>query len=71
VKTVKLRHDGFVKDYVYREYIETWFHLSMIFMMDDHMPSTTIRHIYDKMVMNFLYDYSRDAQQDALVATGQ
>ena len=71
VMTVKLRNDEFVKDYAYREYIETWFHLSMLFMMHDHMPSTTVRKIYDRMIMNFMYDYSRDVQQDALVASGQ
>jgi hypothetical protein len=67
VMTIQLkRNDNLVKEYIYREHMDTWIHLFMLFKMADHMPHSAAREIYDRMIMNFLYDYSRDIQQGRL-----
>ena len=62
------KNDQLVKDYVYRERVDTWIHLSMLVMMLNHHPRDTVREIYERMVMNFLYDYSHDVQSAKNVA---
>ena len=47
-----------MKEYVYREQMNTWIHLSMLFMLPDHWPRNVIGEIHDRSIMNFLYDYS-------------
>ena len=66
VMKAQLKTDKSNKEYVYREHMDTWFHLSMIFLMPGRTPPTTVKSIYDKMIMNFLYDYSHDVQQGEL-----
>jgi hypothetical protein len=67
VMTVQFRrNDQLVKEYVYREHMNSWIHLSMLFMMSGHSQHATIHEIYDRMVMNFLYEYSRDIQQGTM-----
>ena len=68
VMKVQLTSDSRNKEYVYREYMDTWLHLSMIFLIPSRAPSTTVKSIYDKMIMNFLYDYSHDVQQGESLA---
>lgn len=69
VLTVQLKkYDQLVKEYVYHEHMNTWLHVSMLFMMPGRMPRATIHKIYARMIMNFLYDYSHDVQQGKLAA---
>ena len=70
--TVQFSKNGkLLKEYAYREHADTWMHLSMLFMMSAHSPSTAARDIYNRMTMNFLYDYSRDVQQPKRIAIDQ
>ncbi len=72
VLTVELkRNDQPVKEYVYREHMNSWIHFSMLFMMPNHMPWTGVHVIYERMIMNFLHDYSRDVRQGMLIAIDQ
>lgn len=71
VMKAHLKTDKSDREYVYREHMDTWFHLSMIFLMPGRTPPTTVRSIYDKMIMNFLYDYSHDVEQGESVAIGK
>ena len=57
-----------IKEYTYHEHIDTWFHLSMLFVIAGHMPGDTVQEVYARMLMNFLYDYSHDVQQGKLAA---
>lgn len=70
--TVRLRkNDQVVKEYVYREHIDTWTHFSLLLMMSDHKPRDAVREVYTRMIMNFLHDYSRDVQRASRIAAGQ
>jgi hypothetical protein len=70
--SVQLRkNDQLVKEYAYREHVDTWLHLSMLFMMFDHQPRVAVREVYNRMIMNFLYDYSLDAQPAKRIAISQ
>ncbi len=60
------KNDQVLKEYVYRENIDTWVHFSLLFMMPSHRPYDVWREIYDRMVMSFLYDYSCEAQTTSI-----
>lgn len=55
-----------LKKYVYKDHINTWIHLTMQFKMSDHRPRAVINEMYHRMLMNFLYDFSRDVQKGLL-----
>ena len=60
-----------IKKYVYKDHMNTWIHLTMLFMMTNHSPRTTINEIYQRMLMNFLYDFSHDMQKGSLAMQTQ
>jgi hypothetical protein len=69
---VKLKKKGqVVKEYTYREDMITWVHFSLIFKTHDHQRFPAIGEVYERMLMNFLYDYSHDVQQHDVFAVGQ
>jgi hypothetical protein len=69
VLTVQIRlGEELVKESVYREQMNTWIHLSMLFMLPEHWPRNVIGEIYDRSIMNFLYDYSHDMETRSLLA---
>ncbi len=66
------KKDGqLIKKYVYQDHINTWIHLTMLFMMPNHNPRAAINEIYQRMLMNFLYDFSRDVQKGSLAMQTQ
>lgn len=70
--TVQFKMNGeLIREYVYRDHINTWIHLSMLFIMSDHKPRDIIRQVYERMIMNFLYDYSREGQRQRWLAMDQ
>ena len=63
LKVQFLKSGRLMKEYAYREHVDTWMHLSTLFITSDHKPNDITREIYHRMIMNFLYDYSRDMHQ--------
>lgn len=71
VMTVQIkRNDQIVKQYVYRDHIERWIQLFYLFKRPepDYSYQVALHEMYDRMVMNFLYDYARDVQKGEIFA---
>ena len=67
VMTAEIKADGqLLKKYVYKDHINTWIHVTMLFEMSGHRPRAVINEMYHRMLMNFLYDFSRDVQKGLL-----
>ncbi len=63
VKAQLKKNDNLLKEYVYREHVDTWIHPLMLIKMRDYSPNATAKEITKRVYMNFLHDYSLDVQQ--------
>lgn len=54
------KNDELVKEYVYREYVDTWIEILMLFKMSGHTPRTATKEVFKHVIMNFLHDFSQD-----------
>lgn len=69
VMTIQIiQNDQVVKQYIYREHVDRWIQLFYLFKRPepDYSRINVIREVNDRMLMNFLYDYSRDIQKGEL-----
>ena len=62
VLTVRVYKNGsFQKEYVYRDEIRTWFHLTMIFVAPFKPIVPATYELFDNMASNFLVDFSKES----------
>lgn len=54
------KNDELLKEYVYREYVDTWIEILMLFKMSDHSSETAVKEVFKRVYMNFLHDFSHD-----------
>jgi hypothetical protein len=63
--SIQIKKQGqMIKEYVYREYSESWIHLAMLFKMSDHAPRKAMHELQNRVYMNFLHDFSHDFNND-------
>ncbi len=71
VMKVQFKHnDQVVKQYEYHDHIESWTQLFYLFKRPDpdYSKNTAVHEMYDRMIMNFLYDYTHDLQKGDVFA---
>jgi hypothetical protein len=52
--------DQLLKEYQYKEHMDTWFQLFMIFLTPTHHPVKVKEQIIDDLLLNFLHDLKED-----------
>jgi hypothetical protein len=62
------RGDRLLKTYVYRDHIDSWIQLLLVFLAPSHWPPDISKEVFDNMLMNFLHDFSKDLNAGVLVA---
>ncbi len=62
------RGERLLKTYSYRDHMNTWIQLLLVFLTPSHLPGDVAKSIVDNMVMNFVHDFAKDVQSGAIVA---
>lgn len=71
ILTVEVKKENKVlKTYEYRDHMESWIQLFLIFLTPSHWPPTVAKDVIDNMIMNFLHDFAADLNSGALLAAG-
>jgi hypothetical protein len=56
------RGDYVLKTYNYRDHIDSWIQLILLFLMPFNFPPMVYDSVMDNMIMNFAHDFSSDLQ---------
>jgi hypothetical protein len=59
--------DGVLKTYSYRDHVDTWIQLLLVFLTPSHWPGDVAKSTIDNMVMNFVHDFAKDVQSGVLL----
>ena len=63
IMTVVVKKGDYVlKTYNYKDHIDTWFQLILLFLMPFNFPPSVYDSVMDNMIMNFAHDFSSDLQ---------
>jgi hypothetical protein len=62
------QNDRVLKTYSYRDHVNTWIQLFLVFLTPTHWPGTVAESIVDNMIMNFVHDFAKDVQSGVFVA---
>jgi len=62
------RGNSLIKTYAYRDHMDSWIQLLLVFLAPTHWPPDTSKEVFDNMLMNFLHDFSKDLNAGVLVA---
>lgn len=54
--------DRVLKTYTYKDYMDSWIQLFLVFMTPFNWPPSVSSSIIDNMIMNFAHDFSKDIQ---------
>jgi hypothetical protein len=63
------RGDRLLKTYAYRDHMDSWVQLLLVFLAPSHWPPDISKEVMDNMLMNFLHDFSHDLSSGTLVAS--
>ena len=60
LESVVKKHEQVLQVYQYKRHLNTWGHISLVFMMPTHSPGKVWKELVDNMLLNFLHDLQRD-----------
>lgn len=60
--------DRVLKTYTYKDHIDSWIQLFMVFLAPSNWPPTVSDTVLDNMLMNFAHDLGNDIQSGAYLA---
>jgi hypothetical protein len=56
-----------LKQYQYKDHLNTWIQLFLVFMTPTHHPDKVVREVMDNMLLKFLYDLESDKILEAFL----
>jgi hypothetical protein len=65
------KEDKVLKTYEYKDHMDSWIQLFLVFLMPSHWPENVGKEVVDNMIMNFLHDFAHDLQSGVLLAAHQ
>jgi hypothetical protein len=54
--------DRVFKTYTYKDHLDSWFHLFLMFLTPFNWPYSVMDSVMDNMIMNFAHDFGSDLQ---------